>query len=222
MKSTLDLCQYKALKMKTCNTLNVEHFHSNVHVKESYLTPLDYARAFANTVTENIKRLTESGFYYHTNSDSWYPPTAQTIFSSLPNIKKSKQKNIKPEEAQALRDWVARYGRCVRQRSLRQETTMAKAGTLPEFCYISYATQSHGPVEIDSVEKPPNTSDQESACDNQQAGTADHQDEYESSDEDFEDNTHESSTDETSHKAESFWTPKTYFSLEEVPDLAGQ
>ena len=133
-----------------------------------------------------------------------------------------KQKNIKPEEAQALRDWVAQYGRFVRQRSVRQETTMAKAGTLPEFRSMWYATQSHGPVKIDNVEKPPNTSDQESACDNQQAGTADQQDEYESSDEDFEDNTHESSTDETSHEAESFWTPKTYFSLEEVPDLAGQ
>ena len=45
-------------------------------------------------------------------------------------------------------------------------------------------------------------------------------------DKEFEDNTHESSsksdTDETSHEAESFWTPKTYFSLEEVPDLDGQ
>ena len=92
-----------------------------------------------------------------------------------------KHKNITPEEAQALRDWVAQYGRCVRQRSLLQETTMAKSGTLPELCYISYATQSHGPGEIDSVEKPPNTSDQESACDNQQAGTTDQQDEYESS-----------------------------------------
>ena len=92
---------------------------------------------------------------------------------------------------------------------MHQETTMAEAGTSPEFCYMSYATQSHGPVEIDSVEKPPNTSDQESACDNQQAGTADQQDEYESSssDEEFEDNTHESSSesdiDETSHEAES-------------------
>ena len=46
---------------------------------------------------------------------------------------------------------------------------------------ISYATQPDGPGEIDSVEKPPNTSDQESACDNQQAGTTDQQDEYESS-----------------------------------------
>ena len=72
---------------------------------------------------------------------------------------------------------------------------------------MSFATQSHGPVEIDSVEKPPNTIDQGLACDNQQAGTADQQDEYESSDEEFEDNTHESSSegdiDDTSHEAES-------------------
>ena len=69
--------------------------------------PLERGSGPYNTVTENIKRLTESGFYYHTSSDSWYPPPAQTIFSSLPKLKKSKQKNIKPEEAQALRDWVA-------------------------------------------------------------------------------------------------------------------
>ena len=72
---------------------------------------------------------------------------------------------------------------------------------------MSFATQSHGPVEIDSVEKSPNTIDQGLACDNQQAGIADQQDEYESSDEEFEDNTHESSSecviDETSYEAES-------------------
>ena len=38
--------------MTTCTTLNVEHLHSNIHLKERSLTPLDYARAFPNTVTQ--------------------------------------------------------------------------------------------------------------------------------------------------------------------------
>ena len=37
---------------------------------------------------------------------------------------------------------------------------------LPEFCYMSFASQAHGPVEIDSVDQLPNSSDQESAFDN--------------------------------------------------------
>ena len=57
--------------MTTRATLNVEHLHINVHFEERSLKPFDYVRAFANTVTENIKRLTDSGFYYHTSSDSW-------------------------------------------------------------------------------------------------------------------------------------------------------
>ena len=79
--------------MTTYTTLIVEHLHSNDYFKECSLAPLDYARAFANTVTENIKRITDSGFYYHTSSASWYSPPAQTIFSSLRKLKKSKSKS---------------------------------------------------------------------------------------------------------------------------------
>ena len=56
--------------MTTRATLNVEHLHINVHFEERSLKPFDYVRAFANTVTENFKRLTDSGFYYHTSIDS--------------------------------------------------------------------------------------------------------------------------------------------------------
>ena len=34
-----------------------------------------------------------------------------------------------------LRKWASAYGAAVRQRTVRQETTMAKHGTLPEYLY---------------------------------------------------------------------------------------
>jgi len=34
-----------------------------------------------------------------------------------------------------MRDWAQSFGAAVRQRSVRQETTMARAGTLPSYLY---------------------------------------------------------------------------------------
>jgi len=34
-----------------------------------------------------------------------------------------------------MRDWAQTFGAAVRQRSVRQETTMARAGTLPSYLY---------------------------------------------------------------------------------------
>ena len=39
------------------------------------------------------------------------------------------------QDAVMLRDWAQEYGACVRQRAVRQETTMAKGGTLLEYIY---------------------------------------------------------------------------------------
>ena len=39
------------------------------------------------------------------------------------------------EDRLTMREWSSINGAVVRQRSVRQETTMAKAGTLPEACY---------------------------------------------------------------------------------------
>ena len=47
----------------------------------------------------------------------------------------------------------------VRERRVRKETSMTKVGALQESCYMSSASQSHDPVEIDSVDQPPNTRD---------------------------------------------------------------
>ena len=38
-------------------------------------------------------------------------------------------------EMAMMREWSKTYGVSVRQRNVRQETTMAKAGTLPDYLY---------------------------------------------------------------------------------------
>lgn len=40
-----------------------------------------------------------------------------------------------PQCVQVMRDWAQTFGAAVRQRSVKQETTMATAGTLPSYLY---------------------------------------------------------------------------------------
>ena len=51
--------------------------------------------------------------------------------------------NICQADSNALRDWVSSYGAAV-----RQETTMARHGTLPEFMYQRQCEISEIPVSI--------------------------------------------------------------------------
>ena len=47
-----------------------------------------------------------------------------------------------------MRDWASAYGAAVRQRTVRQETTMAKHGTLPECIYQRHCIRSEQPINI--------------------------------------------------------------------------
>ena len=56
--------------------------------------------------------------------------------------------NICQADSNALRDWASSYGAAVRQQTVRQETTMARHGTLPEFMYQRQCEISEIPVSI--------------------------------------------------------------------------
>ena len=47
-----------------------------------------------------------------------------------------------------MRNWASSYGAAVRQRTVRQETTMAKYGTLPEFIYQRQCVASDEPLTL--------------------------------------------------------------------------
>jgi len=47
-----------------------------------------------------------------------------------------------------MRNWASSYGAAVRQHTVRQETTMAKHGTLPKFIYQRQCVASDKPVPL--------------------------------------------------------------------------
>lgn len=97
---------------------------------------LDYARNFGNAATEGIKRTTHWAAIYFTNPKSWYPVPERAMFlSARPVIQPLPAVPMTPQCVQVMRDWAQTFGATVRQRSVRQETTMARAGTLPSYLY---------------------------------------------------------------------------------------
>ena len=82
------------------------------------------------------KRVTTWAAHYHTSRRSWYPkPEGGLLLSQVPVMKPLPIVNMSPADCNALRNWASSYGAAVRQRTERQETTMARHGTLPEFMY---------------------------------------------------------------------------------------
>ena len=55
---------------------------------------------------------------------------------------------MRPAHCDALRDWASSYGAAVRQNTVRQETTMARHGTLPEFTYQRQCQIAERPISI--------------------------------------------------------------------------
>ena len=130
----------------------MENLHALDHFKDQFPTCLQYARNLANTVYESIKRVVRWAAYYFTREKSHYPVIPQ----------------MTPLNAEQLRERIdegvgRNYGKAVRQRTVRQETTMFKAGTLPLNMYATSVAQnekvrfqtrsSEAPVDVDQNEQ---------------------------------------------------------------------
>ena len=122
-----------AIDLYSCLTVQVENLHAIGHFKDQFPTVLQYARNLANTVYESIKRVVPWSAYYYTHDKSYYPVLRQSTplnaISRLEHLKAIRQLNR--QEKDLMMEWAATNGKAVRQRSVRQETTMFKAGTLP-------------------------------------------------------------------------------------------
>ncbi|XP_020913789.1 uncharacterized protein LOC110251385 [Exaiptasia diaphana] len=130
-------------------TLDVENCHSIVHSKQANLSMLEYSRSFGRTMKESVKRITQWAAYYHTGRNSWYPkPEESTPFSEVPTIKPLPVVSMVKADFELLRDWASAHGAAVRQRTVRQETTMTKHGTLPEYMYQRSCVRSDQPIDI--------------------------------------------------------------------------
>ena len=50
---------YGSVNLLSCMTLDVEHNHSTVHVKQANISQLEYAMSFGSTMRESVKRITK-------------------------------------------------------------------------------------------------------------------------------------------------------------------
>jgi len=98
---------------------------------------------------QSIKRVTHWAAYWHTSRKSWYPKPGETIpFSKVPLIKPLPVVDMSNPNYNIMQDWASAQGAAVQQRTVCQETTMAKHGTLPEYIYQQHCIRSDQPIDI--------------------------------------------------------------------------
>ena len=96
----------------------------------------EYCRSFGTGMKEAVKRVTSWVAFCHISRRSCYPkPKGALLLSQVPFMKPLGNVDMRPADCDALRDSASFYGAAVRQRTVRQETTMARHGALPEFMY---------------------------------------------------------------------------------------
>ena len=125
-------------------TLFVENQPSAVNRKQDTQTIVSYAQDFATTIKESVKAITKWSVYYFTSRERIYPlPDSAVSLASLQSPKRTKKlsgKTLNSDQKREMREWASANGAVVRQQSCRQETTMSKAGTLPENAYFEEFT----------------------------------------------------------------------------------
>ena len=157
--ANLGKLDYKHTNLLSCMTLDVENCHSIVHVKQANMSKAEYCRSFGLTMKEVVKRVTTRAAYYHTSRNSWYPkPEGALLLSQVPAMKPLPIVNMHPADCDALRDWASSFGAAVRQRTVHQETTITRHGTLPEFMHQRQCEISERPVAI-AFDEQGNTAD---------------------------------------------------------------
>ena len=93
---------------------------------------LHYARDFGTTALESAKRMMQWSAFYFTHSTSYDPvPLTQINLQDFPRMTQKNQPVMSSADQGLMRNWANTHGKCVRQRTVRQETTKYKAGTLP-------------------------------------------------------------------------------------------
>ena len=102
-----------------------------------------YCPQFASTLRESIKKITDWGAHYYTGAKSWYPtPDNALKLQDVPIMEKGTPVKLDIKQVEEMRTWAHVFGRAVRQKSNRQQTTMASAGTMPSYVYDRMEHQS--------------------------------------------------------------------------------
>ena len=137
------------LNLESLLTLNVENQHAFTHFKKETFTLYEYAQIFGSSF-EGVKRVTPWSAHYYTHPISYYlaEPSAAGQLVSVEIPKPVGERLSRNEEAE-MRLWAKRFGKCVRQRNVRQDNTMDRAGTLPLNLYETQT--SLNPLDLQFV-----------------------------------------------------------------------
>ena len=115
---------------ETLFTVKVENLHAVSHFKHPTCRQLHYAREFGTTALESAKRMTQWSAFYFTHSTSYFPvPSTQIHLQDFPRMTEQNLPVMSSADQDLMRNWANTHGNCVRQRTVRQETTMYKDGT---------------------------------------------------------------------------------------------
>ena len=110
-------------------TLDVENLPSVAHRKNQVSRDFRYACDFGSTAKEGLKCTASTSWsaFYHTSCGSWcrVPEPVHQYYSD-PAIKATR------EYISKMQDWASAHG-SMRQIIVRQEITMARAGTVPDY-----------------------------------------------------------------------------------------
>ena len=131
------------VKSVTLLTNVVENLHAVSHMKHQTFSVLEYARDFSTIIRESIKRVSMWSVKYFTNCTSYYPvPDSNMKLSDLGHLKFGTEivERLSKMDQNLMKLWCERY-RPIRQRSVRDETTKDKAGTLPICLYQNQKNQ---------------------------------------------------------------------------------
>ncbi len=142
---------YENADLLSCLTLDVEHLHATSHRKHPLMSKQEYCRSLGNTVKESVKRLSTSSFFYFTSvKRPWYPkPQRMKEFCDLSVIEPLPVVKMNASDVEEMRTFASTFGAAVRQRTNRQETTMSKHGTMPEYVYQRTLECTDGAVVVD-------------------------------------------------------------------------
>lgn len=117
--------------MQSCLTTVVENLHAVSHVKQNLPTKLQYCRDFGTIFRESVKKITKWSAFYFTKVSSYYPvPENSVRLLSISSLEKPDQITVSRDNLNQLYERANTHGKCVRQRTVRQETTAYKYGTL--------------------------------------------------------------------------------------------
>ncbi|CAC5406515.1 unnamed protein product [Mytilus coruscus] len=106
-------------------TLLNEQLHSMLRLKTEKPSVLDCARDFLRGVVECVKRVSLCGYHYFTSKkkSGYESPKQYLSLEQFPKFQRGKPSSVSKEDVKLLFEFRERYGKGVRQRSVRADTT---------------------------------------------------------------------------------------------------